>query len=136
MAARAQREKRRAARTAYGRVSAPSSRPAARSRRASGNSSPAHTPAASRWTPSTAIATAVPGSTAAAWPDAAIGTSATAPSSTASPRAAGHAEVHEQECREQHEHTVTHQPDSSDLGLEEHPRERGGLEKSRGAPFE
>src|SRR2546425_8170765 len=43
MAASAQRENRRAARTAYGRASAPSSRPARRSRRASGSRSEEHT---------------------------------------------------------------------------------------------
>src|SRR4029450_11919143 len=59
-----------------------------RSNIASGTRPPTHRPAATTCRASTAIARAVPGSTAAAWPAAAIGTSAAAPSSTPSPRAA------------------------------------------------
>ena len=51
-------------------------------------------------------------------------------------RAPLHVEAQGEKRREQHEDTVADEPDVAGLGLEEHPRDRGWLERGRRAPFE
>ena len=47
-----------------------------------------------------------------------------------------HVEAQREKRREQHEDAVADEPDVTRLGLEEHPRDRGRLERGRRAPFE